>query len=72
MEQWTYIINACIPIIISFIYFLIKEKTLNPSEYLQNTKQTIKMRTYAKFNFDLNRLDELGKDIMNLKKEIHQ
>lgn len=70
MEQWTYIINACIPIIFTFFYILIKERNLNLLEYIQKVKQNIELKKYLKFNFDLNRLDVLEKDILNLKKEI--
>lgn len=70
MEQWTYIINACIPIILTFFYVLIKERNLNLVEYIQKVKQNVELKKYLKFNFDLNRLDMLEKDILNLKEEI--
>ena len=70
MEPLTYIINAGLPIIITFFYTVIKERKLNPLEYIQKVKQNIELKMYLKFKFDLNRLNILNKDIVNLKNEI--
>lgn len=41
MEQWTYIINACIPIIFTFFYILNKERNLNHVDYIQKVKKIL-------------------------------
>jgi hypothetical protein len=70
LEQWTYIIDGTIPIIISYLYILICEKTFNPVTYLENEKKKVYISKYKQFNFDVIRLKELESEICELEKEI--
>jgi len=72
LEQWTYIIDGTIPIIISYLYILICEKTFNPVTYLENEKKKVYISKYKQFNFDVIRLKELESEICELEKEIEK
>jgi len=70
MEQWTYIVHGTFPLIISFLYILIKEKTINPIKYLNNLRQRIEIKQYLKFSFDINRLNTLIDEKTRLNEEL--
>ncbi len=70
LEQWTWIASAIIPLI-SVIYILVKERTINPLELLRNKKQNIQDRKYSQFNFDRSLLDSLNIEKDNLSLEIN-
>lgn len=72
MEQMTYIINGTLPIIMSFLYILIFERTFSPAKYLEKKKAGIYANKYNQFNFDLNRLTELDREIEELNNELNK
>lgn len=69
-EQWTWIFSFTIPLLISLLYMLFKEKTLNPLELLEKQKSKIKNKKYNQFNFDSNQLKKLKTEREDLKSEI--
>lgn len=70
IEPWTWIIGVIPPIVISFLYMLFKEKTLNPIQILNNKKKDIQKDKYKKFNLDVSLLDRLKSETNELSKEI--
>jgi Tfp pilus assembly protein PilO len=71
-EQWTWILSFTVPLLISLFYVLIKEKTINPLELLENSKDKIKKIKYKQFNFDSSKLKELKSERKELKNEIQE
>lgn len=70
MNFIAYIIEAIIPVLISIIFVLITEKSINISSYLKNKKKDILSKKYSKFKFDLKRLIDLDKEINTINNEI--
>jgi hypothetical protein len=71
-EQWTWILSFTVPVLISFFYMLFKEKTLNPLELLERSKDKIKKKKYDQFNFDSTKLKDLKSERKELKQEISE
>tara|TARA_R110002033_G_scaffold125405_1_gene167515 strand:- start:26 stop:2107 length:2082 start_codon:yes stop_codon:yes gene_type:complete len=71
-EQWTWVFSFTIPLLISLLYMLFKEKTLNPLELLEKQKTKIKNKKYNQFNFDSNHLKKLKTESEELKTEIKE
>ncbi|MBP1618038.1 MAG: hypothetical protein H6Q14_1865 [Bacteroidetes bacterium] len=69
MEQFTYILGI-VPIVISIIYSLIAEQTINPFKYLTIQQEKYLQRTYEEFDFELTKLNETEKAISSLSDEI--
>jgi hypothetical protein len=71
-EQWTWILTFTAPLLLSILYMLFAEKTINPLEILERKKVSIIEKKYTKFNFNLPILKELKKECKVLKKEIRE
>jgi hypothetical protein len=69
MEQYTFILGL-MPVIVSSIYLLIKERTLKPLNYLRKKQKKIHEQTYK--DFDINKFKETKNAIDSLKKEINK
>ncbi|MGM9476506.1 hypothetical protein ACS5PU_08745 [Pedobacter sp. GSP4] len=69
VEQYTFILGL-IPIIVSFIYFMITEQTINPLKYLKIKKENYYTEIYKEFNFDLQKLNDNEEAIEKLQSEI--
>lgn len=72
MEAWTYIVAILLSNILPLIYLLVFEKTINPSAFLKNKKVSILNKKYIDFDFDIEGLIKLIKEIELLKKEISE
>lgn len=70
LEQWTWIISITLPVMLSTIYMIFTEKTLNPLELLKNKKRKIQEHKYSQFNFDILLLEKLKHEKEDLKNEI--
>jgi uncharacterized membrane protein (DUF485 family) len=71
-EKWTWILTFITPLLLTALYMLFAEKTINPLELLKRKKVSIKEDKYAKFNFNVSLLKELKKESKELKKEIKE
>lgn len=71
MEQYTFILTI-IPIIISLVYLLIKEQTINPLKYLKIQEQKYYTQIYNEFNFDIDKVLENEDEIRILCLEIEE
>lgn len=69
MEQYTYILSA-IPFVISFLYLLFFEHTINPLTMLKKLQQKCLLKTYKYFAFDIEKLDETNEAVKKIKDEI--
>jgi hypothetical protein len=69
MEQYTFILGI-IPVVISVLYLLMAEQTINPLKYLTIQREKYFKQTYEEFDFEINRLNETEEAITNLKAEI--
>lgn len=67
LELWTWIIGATLPVIISAIYMLVEEKTINPIELLKSKKMKITEKKYNQFDFDISLFKKLKSEMDNLK-----
>ena len=70
MEQWTYILNSAMPIILFFLYSLFFEKNLNPIEYVPLKREHITKKVYNQFNFDITKLHTLKREVTELEEKI--
>lgn len=71
MEQFTYIINGAMPIVLFFLYSLIFEKKPNILEYIPAKKEKIRSLVYSDFNFEVEKLETLPLEIADLEKKIN-
>lgn len=69
MEQYTFILSI-IPIVISILYLLVTEQTINPLKYLKIQEENYVKQTYLEFEFDIDKLTENAEAMNNLKAEI--
>lgn len=72
LEQWAWIISVTFPIMLSAIYMIAAEKTLNPLELLKNKKRKVQEHKYSQFNFDISLLKKLKLEKENLRNEIDE
>ena len=72
IEAWTYVAGILLANLIPIFYLLIFEKDINPKRYLTNKKIKIYLNTYAKFRFDIDRLNVLEQEIDELNVEIDE
>jgi len=72
LEQWTWIISVTLPVIVSAIYMLVEENTINPLELLKSKKLKIQEQKYNQFNFDISLLNKLKSEKNNLRNEIDE
>ncbi len=71
MEQYTFILSI-IPIVISILYLLTTEQTINPMKYLKIQQNKYFLQTYDDFDFDINKLIANEETIIKLKVEIEK
>lgn len=71
MEQYTFILSI-IPIVISILYLLATEQTINPLKYLKIQQDNYVTKTYEEFDFDIVKLTENELAISKLKAEIDE
>jgi hypothetical protein len=69
MEQYTFILSI-IPIVISILYLLTTEQTINPIKYLKIQQKKYLSQTYDDFDFDINKLTANEETIIKLTEEI--
>jgi len=69
MEQYTFILSI-IPIIVSVLYLLTTEQTINPLKYLKIQQVKYFEKKYREFNFDIEKLNRTKEDIIQLENEI--
>ncbi|PLX51153.1 MAG: hypothetical protein C0613_00670 [Desulfobulbaceae bacterium] len=72
MEQFTYVVNGAMPIVLFFIYSLIFEKKPNILEYIPTQKEKIQSLVYSDFNFEFEKLESLSLEIADLEKKINE
>lgn len=70
LEALTYIFFAIIPFLISSIYLIAFEKTINPIKYLLKRKELYFIETYNEFNFNYEKVNLTKNEIEDLKFEI--
>jgi len=71
MEQYTFILSI-IPIVISILYLLVTEQTINPLKYLKIQQENYYIQMYEEFDFDINKLTENEEAIRKLTEEIDE
>ena len=71
MEQYTFILST-IPIVVSILYLLLREQTINPLKYLKIQEQRYYSSIYQEFNFDFKKVDENHEAINKLRLEIDE
>jgi hypothetical protein len=73
LEKYTYLIGL-IPAMIYILYFMIKEKKINPLEamkkYFNSYKEKCFIQKYSQFNFDIDQFNDLDTEIVKLETEI--
>lgn len=67
MEQYTFILSV-IPLVISMIYLLMAERTINPVNYLMIQREQYLQRIYKEFDFEIAKLNETDDAIANRKR----
>lgn len=72
MEQYTYIFNGAIPIILFFMYSLIFEKTFNILKYISVKREKIKSLVYSQFNFEIEKLESIQIEVAELEEKINK
>lgn len=72
LEVWTYVIGIFISNIIPIIYLLVFEKNINPLDFLKEKKNSIIMKKYLEFNFNISKLDTLNREIESIENEIKE
>ncbi len=72
MEQYTYIINTVVPIIIFFLYSLIFENHINIVNYLPMKREKIKEQVYRQSKFDIKKIESLENEIIDLERKIKE
>lgn len=70
VEQLIWILGVALPFIVSTIYMLIYEKTINPKKIFNNKKISIQKKKYYLFNIDTDQLKKLICAKEDLKNEI--
>lgn len=70
LNKWIWIISVTFPVMLSAIYMLVQEKTINPLELLKRKKLKIQGQKYSQFNFDFSLLKKLKLEKNNLRNEI--
>jgi len=71
MEQYTFILSI-IPIVISVLYLLVTEQTINPIKYLKIQQANCISQVYDDFDFDVNKLLTNEETIIKLTDEIDE
>ena len=69
MEQYTFILSV-VPIVISILYLLVTEQTINPLKYLKIQQAKYFEQKYEEFDFEIEKLNKTNEEIVNLKNEI--
>lgn len=69
MEQYTFILSI-VPIVISILYLLTTEQTINPLKYLKIQQVKYFEKTYKEFDFDIEKLNKTKEEIVKLDNEI--
>ena len=69
MEQYTFILSI-VPIVVSILYLLTAEQTINPLKYLQIQQVKYFEKTYKEFDFDIEKLEKTKEEIKKLEIEI--
>ena len=69
MEQYTFILSI-VPIVISILYLLTTEQTINPLKYLKNQQVKYFEKKYKEFDFDIEKLSNTKEEIKKLENEI--
>lgn len=71
MEQYTFILSI-VPIVVSSLYLLKAEQTINPLKYLQIQQVKYFEKTYKDFDFDIEKLKKTKEEIKKLEIEINE
>lgn len=71
MEQYTFILSI-VPIVISLLYLLKTEHSINPKKFLKLQQEKYFTKTYEEFDFDIDKLIENEQQINKLKTEIDE
>lgn len=69
MEQYTFILSI-VPIVISILYLLTAEQTINPLKYMKNQQVKYFEKKYKEFDFDIEKLSNTKEEIKKLENEI--
>jgi hypothetical protein len=69
MEQYTFILSV-FPIVISFLYLIATERSINLLMYLKIQADNYVKQTYLEFDFDIEKQKKNEDEISNLKAEI--
>lgn len=69
MEQYTFILSI-VPIVVSILYLLTTEQTINPLKYIQIQQVKYFEKTYKEFDFDIEKLEKTKEEIKKLEIEI--
>ncbi|MNU46056.1 hypothetical protein D3C71_349100 [compost metagenome] len=70
-EPWTWIIS-CLPIVVSLIYMIFTEKSINLKVALKKRNEKIKINQYKKYEFDIRIFEQLKQDKKSLEEEVQQ
>lgn len=70
IEKWTFIIPGTLPVLISFLYSIIKEKSFNLLQFLKRKRENIIIKVYGEASFDENNISKLEKEITVIKSDI--
>ncbi len=65
-EPYTWMLSL-LPILISILYMIYKEKTINPLLFLEARKDKIRQDIYQKFHFDSTRISKLKSEIEQIE-----
>ena len=69
MEQYTFILSI-VPIVISILYLLTAEQTINPLKFLKKQEERFFDKMYYEFDFDIEKLNKTKEEILELENEI--
>lgn len=69
MEQYTFILSI-VPFVISILYLLTTEQTINPLKYLKIQEVKYFEKNYKEFDFDIDKLNNTKEEIIKLDNEI--
>lgn len=69
MEQYTFILSI-VPIVVSILYLLTAEQTINPLKFLKKQEERFFDKLYNEFDVDVKKLNKTEEEILKLENEI--
>lgn len=70
MEKYTFILSVVLPVVISILYLLSAEQTINPLKFLKKQEEKYFEKMYNEFDFDIEKLNKTKEEILKLDNDI--